>query len=195
MEELNFMNTWFIADLHFNHAKIIEHSHRPFADVLLMNTCMINNWNSVVRPEDTVYVLGDIGFLKSTALKGLVSILAGRKHLIRGNHDKAFSDSLLLTVFESVSSYKEISVAADGLEKQKVVMCHYPFARWNRSHYGSWCLHGHSHGTYLPGRPESTNGRILDVGVDCHEFRPISLDEVKVIMAKKTIITVHELNG
>jgi len=53
-----------------------------------------------------------------------------------------------------------------------IVLCHYAMRRWDRSHYGSICLHGHSHNK-LP-----RLGRSMDVGVDCWDFYPVSLDRV-----------------
>lgn len=54
-----------------------------------MNRTLINNWNSVVRHEDTVYHLGDFGFKGSKKhLIGIMAALNGTKILIRGNHDK-----------------------------------------------------------------------------------------------------------
>lgn len=55
---------------------------------------------------------------------------------------------------------------------QVIVLCHYALRVWDRSHYGSWHLFGHSHG-HLPGL-----GLSLDIGVDCHGYRPLSLAEV-----------------
>ena len=52
---------------------------------------------------------------------------------------------------------------------------------WNKSHYGSWNLYGHSHGSL----PDDPHARAIDVGVDCHNFAPVSFDEVKVIMERK----------
>lgn len=43
---------------------------------------------------------------------------------------------------------------------------------WNGSHHGSIMLYGHSHGN-LPGNNQST-----DVGVDCWDYSPCSLDQV-----------------
>lgn len=48
---------------------------------------------------------------------------------------------------------------------------------WNKSHYDSWHLFGHSHGR-LPAL-----GKSLDVGVDGHDFAPWSWGEIKTYMA------------
>ena len=50
------------SDCHFNHVNIIKYESETrgmFADPAEMNEKIISNWNSVVSPEDTVYVLGD----------------------------------------------------------------------------------------------------------------------------------------
>jgi calcineurin-like phosphoesterase family protein len=60
-----------------------------------------------------------------------------------------------------------------------IVLCHYPFAEWDRKHYGSWHLHGHSHGNY------HGQGLIYDVGVDTNNFTPVSLEQITEIMARK----------
>ena len=51
--------TFFIADTHFNHERIIPICKRPFSDVEEMNKKLIENWNSVVSDDDIVWVLGD----------------------------------------------------------------------------------------------------------------------------------------
>jgi len=48
----------------------------------------------------------------------------------------------------------------DSGQSQLIVLCHYSLRVWDRSHYGSWHLYGHSHGN-LPPLENS-----LDVGVD-----------------------------
>jgi len=67
-----------------------------------MHRALIDNWNSVVGHEDTVYHLGDFGFKGSTGrVKGIMSALNGTKILIRGNHDKS-PETMLSVGFAAV---------------------------------------------------------------------------------------------
>ena len=53
------MSIFYIADLHIGHANIIKFDNRPFADLNEMHSVIVDNWNRVVRGDDTVYILGD----------------------------------------------------------------------------------------------------------------------------------------
>jgi calcineurin-like phosphoesterase family protein len=65
--------------------------------------------------------------------------------------------------------------------KHKIVLCHYAFEVWNKRHFGSWCLHGHSHGTL----PSPDHMARYDVGVDNNDYFPVSYEQVKFIMTRK----------
>lgn len=52
-------HTFFTSDTHFGHANIINLCNRPFKDVNHMNNMLVENWNSVVSDDDTVFHLGD----------------------------------------------------------------------------------------------------------------------------------------
>lgn len=172
------MTTWFSADLHFSHNNIIRYCNRPFSSVEEMNEKLIENWNSVVKPTDTAYILGDFSF--SHNVKEIAkhwAALNGNKKLIYGNHDGSiikyqwdFDPS------ELSGHYKEITI-----EKQKIILCHYAMRVWNGSGYGSWMLYGHSHGTL----EEDLNALSFDVGVDCHNYFPISFEQVRARMLEK----------
>lgn len=173
------MSTLFIADTHFSHANIIKYCNRPFSHVGEMNAAMIENWNSVVKHGDTVYHLGDFS-LGQGAAEPLFDRLNGDIHLVLGNHDEK---ALALQGrrdggkrFASVSDLKEIVV-----EGQKIVLCHYAFRVWNNHLHGSWSLYGHTHGT-LPDDPTLLS---LDVGVDCWNFFPVTMDQLRKRMSKK----------
>lgn len=83
------MAIFYTSDLHFGHANIIQYCNRPWATVDEMNAGLVANWNSVVGPDDTVFVLGDFAMNRGATLHW-VSKLNGRKILIIGNHDSCF---------------------------------------------------------------------------------------------------------
>lgn len=74
------MTVWFTADQHFGHARLLELSvarGAAFPTVAEMNARLVHNWNSVVRPDDTVWVLGDVDMHGKDATLALVDQLVG----------------------------------------------------------------------------------------------------------------------
>lgn len=144
-----------------------------------MHESMISRWNQSVKRGDIVYHLGDFAFVRGSSGRDkcdrTLDRLNGRKWLIAGNHDK--KEVLRSSRWENVSNYLEIKCDLAGMGSQLIVLCHYSMRVWNKKHFGSWMLHGHSHGN-LP----DVGGKTLDVGVDVHNYTPVSLDEVKSFM-------------
>ena len=81
------MTTFFTADTHFGHLGAMKKFRRPFQDVREMNETLIRNWNSVVKPTDWVFHLGDFGKWAGVNLEQVFNLLNGTKVLIVGNHD------------------------------------------------------------------------------------------------------------
>jgi calcineurin-like phosphoesterase family protein len=81
------IETWFISDTHFGHKNILEYEPeaRPFESLQQMHEVMIERWNSVVKPKDIVYHLGDFAFGRRNI--SIASRLNGKKRLVMGNHD------------------------------------------------------------------------------------------------------------
>ena len=79
---------YFTSDTHFGHENIIKWCRRPYSSVEEMNEKLIENWNSVVGPDDIVFHLGDFAFGGSGLWKEVLSRLNGKKYLIIGNHDE-----------------------------------------------------------------------------------------------------------
>lgn len=168
---------FYTADLHFNHTNIIKYENRPFNSVEEMNEALILNWNSKVTKSDQVFILGDFGFGNTELLMEIIIRLNGMKHLIRGNHDyfvdnKKFDPSLFQWV-------KDFYYHKTG--KGNFFLCHYPMLSWQCKEHGAFLLHGHTHTKPM----EFDSPFILNVGVDKHNFFPLSTTEVLSALAAK----------
>lgn len=158
--------TFFTSDCHFGHSNIIDYCNRPFHTVEEMDETIIENWNQVVNPNDTVYHVGDFTF--DDPFKYLKR-LKGNIIFLKGNHD-AFRHP----VFRNAKDRLVLNI-----EKITVVLDHFCMRVWPKSHYNSFHLFGHSHGTLEP------IGKSWDVGVDNNDFRPISWEQIKEIMKNR----------
>lgn len=175
-------NVWFTSDTHWGHANIIKYDKRPFASIEEHDEALIANWNRVVGKGDMVYHLGDVLWhTKSEKLDYILNALHGTLILIKGNHDKSNKHLLHHPRWAKVCDYEEISVGP-----QKIILFHYRMVVWNRSHHGSWALHGHSHGSL----PIALTSKTFDVGTMCWNYTPINYEQVAEEMSKRTFVPV-----
>lgn len=175
---------YFWADTHFNHQRIIDHTHRPFTSVAEMNEAIIERWNRTVTRYDTAYLLGDFSFPRPKVDGTFVgphdpahifARLNGNKHLVTGNHDDQNKFNLRLP-WGSVS---HIRVVKQG--DVKAILCHYPIESWPSAHHGALHFHGHSHGNLKRVLPHR-----FDVGFDVWPDGPVSFDRLIEIAAGQT---------
>jgi len=133
-----------------------------------MDEELVRRHNEVVgesKHANIVVHAGDFTLGKRLFALDIISRLNGSHIFLRGSHD------YWLSKFAHEIWEKRIN-------KQWVVVCHYAMRVWARSHYGSWQLHGHSHGTLMG------QGKQWDIGVDKNDFRPVSFDNICRIMAQ-----------
>jgi len=162
---------WFTADSHFGHDAIRRHSQRPFPDVDTMDQVLLDNINDRVTKHDTLYHLGDFAWHHIEDYKKRIN--CPNIYLIIGNHDRTTKTG------QPYSGYFKIFSGVYLLYRYKhptidtrVTLCHYPMRSWQNSVHGSWHFHGHCHGLL-------SVKRRLDVGVDLHDFAPISIDDIR----------------
>jgi len=198
---------FFTSDSHFSHSNIIAYCKRPWLkdgdydyemdnDLAKERNCgrwksneikfartqendetIIENWNSVVKNKDIVYFLGDFAFARNSEdVEKIIKRLNGTIYLILGNHDKK--------PVKAASGFAwKRDYACIYIGKQKIVLSHYAHRVWDCKHYGSYHLYGHSHGTL----PDDEGSYSIDIGVDSHNFTPISYEQVREIMSKKKV--------
>ena len=180
---------FFTSDNHFLHANIIKYCERPFEDTKEMNQTLVNNWNSVVGEDDLIFCLGDFALGREKECHHILQSLNGHKVLIKGNHEKtvmskAFNrDEFDGGIYELLEIKVNDDEVSDGF--QPIVLCHYTMMTYNRSHRGAWQLFGHVHGM-LDNSPNLSPNQ-FDVGVDSHDFYPISYQRVKEIITQRNL--------
>jgi calcineurin-like phosphoesterase family protein len=186
------MRTFFTSDTHFDDSDAIQYFNRPFRSVEEMNAIMVEKWNRVVTEDDTVYHLGDVTLEDIDHFTKWISQLNGTIKILPGSHDqpwlKDFTASEKIQVIAPLVSV-EFPEIRPGKSPQVIVLCHYSMQVWDRSNQGSWHLFGHSHGK-LKGV-----GLSLDIGVDCTDFIPWSLEDVSAKMAGLTKHVVSSLHS
>lgn len=166
---------FFISDLCLGHGNIIRYDRRPFNSIEDHDETIIKNWNSVVSDKDTTYLLGNIAFGLRDEVAEKINKLNGRICLIRGNHDvKQVERAGLRDRFQWIRDLWFYKATIED-EPIRIVLCHYPMLRWDRSHYGVWHLYGHCRGK-APER--SSKDLAIDVGCNLHNYTPLDLYEV-----------------
>lgn len=172
---------YFTSDLHLNHRAVIPMCERPFDSVEEMNQVLIDNINSRVKKNDTLYLLGDLTNKGTVASANeLISqIKCKNLILVVGNHDKKYDTSL----FKEIQNLMEIHAGIDG-RNHSITLCHFPMLSWPKSRHGSIHLHGHIHsrGAEYNLQMKTEGIRRYDVGVEANNYLPVSLEEILSFM-------------
>ena len=165
---------FFIADTHFGHDKI--RAIRGFASVQEMDEVLIGNWNARVSDADDIYIVGDLMYRNTRPAEEYLSCLNGRKHLVIGNHDRAWMKTVRLEKW-----FEEVGHILEGERKGTYfTACHYPMMDWYRRRHGAYQIYGHIHNNtsdpyfnFLQTVPQAFNA-----GVDVNGFKPVTLSEL-----------------
>ena len=155
------------SDTHFGHTNILK--HRPFKTVEEMDETIISNWNSIVTDKDSVYHLGDFALCSKSRAMEILGRLNGQKFLIIGNHDNFGPSHVCKHGWAVIKSVYGLHI--DKSKRSYAWLSHFPHRSWNRMQYGAYHFYGHCHGKMENYR------RSCDVGMDCWNFKPVSLDE------------------
>jgi len=161
---------WITSDTHFCHDNIIQYCGRPFGNAELMNEALVENWNSVIKPGDKVYHLGDVAIGKgyTDELPSIMGKLHGSKRLIVGNHDDIpylskggwFKKVMLWRVFTEYNLLlTHVPVHPSSIHERIVVN-------------GGVNVHGHIH------THESPDGPYINVCVEKTNYTPIHLEDI-----------------
>lgn len=161
-------NTFLVADTHFGHNNIVNFTRdcgmplRPWDTIEEHDEALIQYWNETVKPNDTVWHLGDFALTKRHLYR-VAPCLNGRKKLILGNHDTCNALDYL-EFFDDVCGVRVMG-------KPKVVLTHIPIAE---SSVGRWKgnIHGHLHYRTM------NNVQYVCVSVEQTDWKPVPLEMI-----------------
>lgn len=183
------MTMFFTSDTHFSHERIlILGQGRPFSSIQEHDETLIERWNEAVKPNDIVYHLGDVALGKIAESLPLIGRLNGHKILCPGNHDRIFSGVKEKQAIRFLPEYMKVfqelrpESFSENIGGFDVVLSHFPYVgdshgddRYSDNRpkdNGLPLIHGHVHSGW------KSNGRMFNVGVDVHDFRPVSQDVI-----------------
>ena len=162
---------WFCSDHHLGHKSIINfkgYNEDPartiFSSIEEHNEYLVECHNKVVKPNDKVYMLGDICWNSSSV--NYLKRMAGNKFLIMGNHDKQKTKSYLNCVHELRGCLY--------LNELKAILTHIPVHPGQLEHRFECNIHGHLH-TYNINDP-----KYLNVSMEQINYTPINLEEARL---------------
>ena len=158
------MAVWCTADTHFSFQRALEHSKRPFPDVLSMDSVLIKYWNDRIAKDDIVFHLGDFGDYE------IAPFLNGQIVLIPGNHERADKNFINYHNYFHDVTQDKTTLDYNGYH---ITMAHEPSLVRNtqidKTHIN---LFGHLHKLCMI-KPYGIN-----VGVDCHNFKPVDFETI-----------------
>lgn len=163
------MSLFISADLHAGDERM-QILGRPFRDATHCISTIHDNWNEIVKPDDTVIVNGDVAVDEKWLI--WLKIMNGHKILVKGNYDK-MPDEVYLKYFDAV--YGDfLDMTLEGMDEKRekkelpVRIVHYP----SKGIAEKLCLTGHVHATWR------VQKNMINVGQDANHFKPLSVDDI-----------------
>lgn len=164
-------NIFITSDPHFGHANILGFTNdageilRDFTNVEEMDDTIIDRWNAVVRPNDKIYVLGDIAMKRKYI--ATIARANGHKRLVRGNHD-IFRTKDYLPFFEEIYASRKL---------ENLFLTHIPIHPQSLRY--DWInVHGHVHNNV----PALHFGpRYINVSTEVTNYTPLDIEQVRQI--------------
>ena len=158
------MKTWITADWHLGESRM-QIMQRPFSSPQEMIDRFVSEHNALVKPDDRVIVVGDVCNQTTPDFLSQVSRFNGQKTLVRGNHDRVFTDEQFRPYFdEIVDEGNGIDATIGGID---CYITHYP-SRGDKKRFN---LVGHIHSAW------KFQLNMVNIGVDVHHFRPVDIEE------------------
>ena len=154
--------THITTDQHFGHDKLRRVARPEFATLEEMHEHIISEHNSVVKKDNVVIFLGDLGFRES--IKKNIPKLNGYKILILGNHDN-YSKDFYLQYFDEVYDHPLYY-------HKRILLSHTP----EMVSPGMINVHGHIHDMDLKSKQH------FNACPELKGYKPITMKKIRMLM-------------
>ncbi|MCM1225503.1 MAG: metallophosphoesterase family protein [Lachnospiraceae bacterium] len=180
------MATWLTADLHLCHDKDFIWGARGFSCVEEMNEEIVKRYNSVVAPDDDVFILGDLMLGDDSLAIPYLRQLNGHINVIRGNHDSDARCNIYNTLGMGIygATYLKYRGRTFFLSHYPAITANYDDDKPNKVKVMSLCGHTHTTNPFID--LKERNMYAYHVEVDAHDCYPVELDYIIREMAIKT---------
>jgi len=163
------VTNFFTGDEHYGDKGIIHYCNRGYSSPESMNKDIIHRNNSVVKPGDTVYHLGDLTFNNDLNLiRDILKQLYGTHILILGNHDRIHPFELVEAGFQSVHTALTLNI-----QGFTIILAHDP-SIWTVVPQGTIFICGHIH-CLFKSIPDKL---VYNAGVDVNNLYPVSFEQI-----------------
>ena len=176
------MGIWFTSDLHLGDNRLNLYGRDLFFKTYKeFESKLFFTWNHLVKPNDTVYFLGDLAFTPASCLK--FKSLNGYKILLRGNYDR---DDM--TAKEGVTKY--FPEIFDEIHDNLIIELN--GIKFNLNHFPEKCIPnmfnitGHIHGLWRVQR------NMINVGIDAWNYH--LLDEEHLLFFHNAVLNYYDIN-
>lgn len=176
---------WVTSDLHFGHKKDFLWRPRGFNSIEEHDEEIIKRWNEIVKPDDTVYILGDLMLNDNSAGIEKIRRLNGWKYLAIGNHDTDTRIPLYKTIWDVTCIQYAYRLRYKGLN---FFLTHYPTLTSNydydkplKTKVINLCGHSHTSDPFA----DLDKGLIFHTELDTNNCKPWLLDDIIIKIKEK----------
>lgn len=161
---------FYTSDTHFGHVRCAL-EWRKFSSVEEHDETLVDNWNRVVKPGNSIAHLGDVVMGKFWESIKILERLNGQKFLVLGNHDRiatryGHSEKEYHSKLEAYSQHFTILgyAGVTAIDGRIIELHHYP------QENGKLTFCGHVHEKW------KVSGKNINVGMDVWGITPVSRD-------------------
>lgn len=164
--------TYVTSDLHLGHQLVAK--LRGFDRVDDHDNTIIMNLRSIVKPQDILWILGDLVFSKSTKMH-LLSELPGLVKVVLGNHDK-------FRPIDLPRNFNTVFGAAYG--KHGILFTHIPVHEGQKDRF-TLNVHGHLHDKVID------DPWYFNVCLEQNNLKPFNMEDIYASIPSTSVVTIR----